>query len=328
MQHITVVPYDPGWEKEFEREAEAIREILGEQCRGIYHIGSTAVPGLRAKPVIDLLAVVEDLEAADRQKPRFEALGYECMGEFGIPGRRYFRKGGDERTHQIHMFAESSRRDIQRHLAVRDYLRAHREAAEEYGRLKAGLAKKFPYDIEGYCDGKDAFMKQLEQRALLWGQLQEISRGLEFHRLRDCPELLKPASRWFAEKWEIPAEIYRESMERGLRNREEIPQWYAVTDTEGRIVGGAGLIDNDFHSRKDLTPNLCALYVEEAYRNRGLAATILDALPAEAGRMGYRKLYLVTDHRNFYEKCGWRFLTMAKDQEALPIRVYEAETGN
>lgn len=90
------------------------------------------------------------------------------MGEFGIAGRRYFRKGKENHTHQIHVFAAESDADIRRHLAVRDYLRAFQETAREYGLLKEKLAKKYPRDIEGYCDGKDAFVKKLEKEALSW----------------------------------------------------------------------------------------------------------------------------------------------------------------
>ena len=167
-QHITVVPYSPAWEAQFEEEAKAIRRILGGAALAIHHIGSTAVPGLCAKPVLDILPVVTDLCAADAARADFEALGYEWMGEFGIPGRRYLRKGGDERTHQLHIFAQNDRAQICRHLAVRDYLRAHKDAAKEYGALKTALAGRYPYDIEGYCDGKEAFMAELQQKALRW----------------------------------------------------------------------------------------------------------------------------------------------------------------
>lgn len=92
------------------------------------------------------------------------------MGEFGIAGRRCFRKGGDNRTHQIHIFEKSNNKDIDRHLAVRDFLRTHPETAAKYGELKIRLAERFPEDIEGYCNGKDAFVKQMEKDALLWYQ--------------------------------------------------------------------------------------------------------------------------------------------------------------
>lgn len=167
-QHVRVTAHSPAWEGLFEEEAKIIRRILKKHCVAVYHIGSTAVPGLAAKPILDILPVVTDLRAADEAAAEFEKAGYEVLGEFGIPGRRYLRKGGDERTHQLHIFAQTNRKEIERHLAVRDYLRSHPEKAEEYGRLKTSLAEAFPYDIESYCDGKDAFVKQLEKEALLW----------------------------------------------------------------------------------------------------------------------------------------------------------------
>lgn len=103
-QHIIVTEYNPRWPELFLREAERIREILGDNCMDVYHIGSTSVQGLWAKPIIDIMPVVRDLEAADRAAGKFEQAGYEYLGEFGIVGRRYLRKGGDERTHQVHIF--------------------------------------------------------------------------------------------------------------------------------------------------------------------------------------------------------------------------------
>ena len=88
--------------------------------------------------------------------------------EFGIPGRRYFHKGGDERTHHVHVFARENREAIERHLAVPAYLRAHADEARAYGELKKALAARFPLDWDGYCDGKDAYVRALEARALKW----------------------------------------------------------------------------------------------------------------------------------------------------------------
>lgn len=163
---VEVVKYRSEWTEEFEAEAEKIREILGDETIAIYHIGSTSVEGLSAKPIIDIMPVVKDISRIDKLNSAFESLGYECMGEFGIPGRRYFRKGGEERTHQIHIFGRKNEYDISRHLAVRDYLRRHADKAKEYGRLKEELAKKYPFNIEGYCDGKDSFVKDMEREAL------------------------------------------------------------------------------------------------------------------------------------------------------------------
>jgi GrpB-like predicted nucleotidyltransferase (UPF0157 family) len=167
-QHIVVVEYDPEWKQMYDIEASVIKQILGTELVEIYHIGSTSVTGLKAKPIIDIMAVVKDIARVDLLNGEFEKIGYECMGEFGILGRRYLRKGGDERTHQVHIFGESNKKDIERHLAVRDYLRTHDEAAKKYGELKSRLALLFPDDSDGYSDGKEDFVKQMEREALFW----------------------------------------------------------------------------------------------------------------------------------------------------------------
>ncbi len=165
-QHITVLDYNPEWPRKFEEEKEKITAILKDNCAAIYHIGSTSVPGLAAKPIIDILAAVKSLEKADEVSEEFSKIGYEWMGEFGIAGRRYLRKGGDERTHQIHIFHMEDQKNIVRHLAFREYMRTHEKEREEYGKLKKELAKHFPYDIDGYCDGKEEFIQRMEAQAL------------------------------------------------------------------------------------------------------------------------------------------------------------------
>ena len=163
---IEVVDYRPEWAAMFKEEAKKIRKILGKNCIGIYHIGSTSVKDLPAKPVIDIMPVVKDISLVDAHNKEFEDLGYECRGEFGIPGRRFYAKGGDNRTHHIHVFEQSNQTDIQRHIAVRDYLNFHPDTAAEYASLKKKLASEFPFDNDGYCDGKEEYMKLLEEKAL------------------------------------------------------------------------------------------------------------------------------------------------------------------
>lgn len=167
-QHVTVVDYNPAWPELFAAERDLIAPVLGDHLLECYHIGSTAVPGLAAKPIIDLMVVVRDVTLVDALAAQFEALGYEYLGEFGMAGRRYLRKGGAERTHQIHVFDLKSEHHIVRHLALRDYLRAHPAACAAYAELKRKLAAQFPYDIAGYCDGKDALVQELELKALAW----------------------------------------------------------------------------------------------------------------------------------------------------------------
>lgn len=165
---ITVVEHHPEWKEAYLKEERDIQNILHGELVNSFHVGSTSVPGLKAKPIIDILLVVRDINALDQYSVQFEHLGYEVMGEFGIRGRRYFRKGGDNRTHHIHAFQYDHIQEIERHLAFRDYLCQHPEIAKEYGELKDELAKKYPNDIESYGDGKDDFVKKVEKQALIW----------------------------------------------------------------------------------------------------------------------------------------------------------------
>lgn len=164
---IEVIAYDPDWPIRFSEESEVIRSILGNELIAIHHIGSTAIPGIYAKPIIDILPVVREIEHVDNYNPRFVVEGYEPMGEFGLPGRRYFKKGGDNRTHHLHIY-QVDNPEIDRHLAFRDYMIAHPEEALVYANLKRDLAEKYSTDIDAYCDGKDEFVKERERRALEW----------------------------------------------------------------------------------------------------------------------------------------------------------------
>lgn len=145
-------------------------------------------------------------------------------------------------------------------------------------------------------------------------------------KLAARPELRDAAVTWFASKWGIPEEAYAESIDEYLLNPSAIPQWYVALNEEGQIIGGVGIIENDYHERKDLSPNVCALLVEDAYRKQGIAKALLDLLREDMGARGYKKLYLLTDHEEFYEKCGWTFDCMVKDEEGLMGRMYVAKT--
>ena len=166
---VAVVPYDPLWPREFVTASTEMASAMGPNLIDIHHIGSTSIPEIHAKPVIDMLAVVADLDAVDERTPEIERLGYEAMGEFGIEGRRYFRRddASGQRTHQVHAFREGSAH-VQRHLAFRDFMRAHPKVADQYGELKRTLAEAHPNDMDAYMDGKDSFIKEVEARAVRW----------------------------------------------------------------------------------------------------------------------------------------------------------------
>jgi GrpB-like predicted nucleotidyltransferase (UPF0157 family) len=170
MRNIHVVPYDPEWQHLYDLEAERLRAVFGVLLLDIHHIGSTSVPGLHAKPIIDIMPVVRYIEQVDHHNGEMVALGYEARGENGIMGRRYFTKGEDaHRTHHVHIYAPGNS-EVNAHLHFRDYLRAHPDEAQRYGDLKRRLAAEFTNDIYGYIDGKDAFVKELIAKANHWHQ--------------------------------------------------------------------------------------------------------------------------------------------------------------
>lgn len=135
-------------------------------------------------------------------------------------------------------------------------------------------------------------------------------------RIQEHPELVERTAEWFHQKWRIPWEAYAESMEECLKAEAAVPQWYVVLNGQ-KIIAGIGVIENDFHDRKDLTPNVCAVYVEEEYRKQGIAGEMLQFVCEEFHKKGVDTLYLVTDHTSFYERYGWEFLCMVQGDGRL-----------
>lgn len=139
--------------------------------------------------------------------------------------------------------------------------------------------------------------------------------------LREKPELKEEAATWFNSKWGVPREAYLECMNAYLNNETEYG-WYLCLCGE-KIVAGMGVIENDFHDRKDLTPNVCAVYTEEDYRCKGIAGNLLNMVVADMRDKGISPVYLVTDHVGSYERYGWEFLCMVQgDGEPEMTRMY------
>ena len=141
--------------------------------------------------------------------------------------------------------------------------------------------------------------------------------------IRDNIELILKSAEWFHQKWGVPKDAYLDSMNESLNNKEfAIPQWYVVLDDK-EIVAGLGVIENDFHNRKDLSPNVCAVYVEKKYRKIGIAGNILKYACDDFYANGTDTLYLITDHTSFYERYGWEFLCLVQgDGEDHMSRMY------
>jgi GrpB-like predicted nucleotidyltransferase (UPF0157 family) len=154
---VRLLPHSELWHQLYAEEETRLRNAIGGQVVAIEHVGSTAICGLSAKPIIDIAVAVREIADAEKCVTQLEGIGYESRGELGIPGRQYFTKG-DPRTHHLHMVEVGS--DLWRsHLLFRDYLRQHPEVAKEYENLKTELARKHAENREAYTEGKAAFIE-------------------------------------------------------------------------------------------------------------------------------------------------------------------------
>ncbi|MEK3713547.1 GrpB family protein [Paenibacillus sp. FSL R7-0333] len=163
---VRLSDYNPDWVNRYQEEASFLTTIFADEIVRFEHFGSTSVPGLKAKPVIDMMCIVKDISNIDSYNNKMNGLGYDVAGDWGIPGRRLFRKGGEARTHHIHCY-QADNPQIERHLVFRDYLRAHPAEAARYSQFKQELADHFE-DTSQYGPAKKAFVSSMEQQALSW----------------------------------------------------------------------------------------------------------------------------------------------------------------
>ncbi|WP_205513918.1 GrpB family protein [Longitalea arenae] len=172
--HVEIETYNPDWQKMAQEISVQLKNSLGENCNAVEHIGSTSVPGLAAKPVIDLIPIVNSLVLLDDQRKQIEELGYKWHGEFGIKGRRFctYTNPAGKRLIHLHFF-EKGFEAITRHLAFRDYLKAHAAIARAYEAEKRRAAQLHRNDSLAYNDEKAAWVKQHEKEALSWYQRQQ-----------------------------------------------------------------------------------------------------------------------------------------------------------
>ncbi len=142
-------------------------------------------------------------------------------------------------------------------------------------------------------------------------------------KISEQSEIKDAAALWFSGKFGVPLEAYLESMEDDINNKNKIPKWYVVLNEKGDIISGCGVIENDFHKRPDLRPNICAVFTEENYRKKGIMKSLLNFVCAELKTLGESEVYLLTDHTEFYEKCGFSFLSMVEEDGGGFSRCYK-----
>jgi GrpB-like predicted nucleotidyltransferase (UPF0157 family) len=170
MRPVEIVDYDERWPEIFKQLREALKGAFGEEALDVQHIGSTSVPGLAAKPVIDVAVSLRTYPLPPYIVSAMEALGYESRGEFGIKGRHYFVKyenGTDEPGVHVHSYSPGNP-EWDAHIVFRDYLRAHPEAAHDYERLKRDLAARYRLQREVYTNSKSNFVVETLEKGRAW----------------------------------------------------------------------------------------------------------------------------------------------------------------
>lgn len=245
---IQVLPYNPNWPDIFKAEAQKIQEALGDNCITIHHIGSTSVPGLAAKPVIDMIPVVKDIELVEHATSKMEALGYEAKGEYGMLFRRYFRK----ENANIHIYEQNSG-EIERCVLFRDWMRTHPEDKQTYADLKTTLATQYPEDILKYCFGKEAFVISIDEKT-----------GFSGVRM---VKALTPT------EWEAYHRLQKTAFEvqSSLKNDESHFHWVLYKGTRIACVAYLEFLE-------DSKAKLGSIKTEVSYQNQDLEATMTDLL--------------------------------------------------
>lgn len=286
---IKVVDYDPKWPKMFASEAERIKQALGNNCITIHHIGSTSVPDLSAKPIIDMLPVVKDIREVDKAIKSMEALGYEAKGEYGIAFRRYFQKGKNIRTHNVHVYQENDP-EISRYLKFRDWMRSHPDDAENYAKLKEELAEKFPQDIMRYCNGKDAFVANIDAKDGFdgWRIVQALT-DREWAVVRDLRQ------QYFFKSKEDP---YTWT----FKHKDHI---HFVFYKNAEIVGYAHLQIWPEHRAA-----LRIIVIDERHRNLGLGSQFLKLCERWLDHQGFKKLLVQSSPEAYKFYCSHGYIQM------------------
>lgn len=288
---IRVVPYNPEWVKWFEREASQIKQALGENCIKVLHVGSTSIPNLAAKPIIDMIPVVRDILNVDTKIEGMKTLGYTALGENGMPFRRYFQKEvNGVRIANVHIFEENSP-EIKRNVVFRDYLRNHAEERDIYGALKEQLAKAHPNDILAYIEGKDKFVKDIiENKA-----------GFDDYRL--VKTLMK-------EEWDAYHRIRRVNLFEPI-GFEYDPNHWTIKDpnfhhfifSKGKNYIGACMIElcADNHAI------LRTIAIDKPYQNQGNGAVLLKWMERWMQHQGktFVSLHSTLKSVSFYKRHGY-----------------------
>ena len=268
-------PYNPLWPLWFEEEKKKLHLILGENAVAIHHVGSTAVPYLAAKPIIDIVIVTENISAFEECNPQLKEQGYLAKGEMGMCFRRFYSRGENPRTHHLHVYSKEND-EITQYLTFRDHMRTHPDDLKAYGVLKHTLSILYKEDRDSYTLGKDSFIKAIIEKTGFQGyrlvQVLTSSEWKEYHRIR------KP----IFEELAIKYDEHHPSMTQ--------KNCFHFVFSKGVKILGASCIE--FIAEPQNAAILRILAIDEPYRNKGYGAMLLNLMEKWVQQWSKEILYL------------------------------------
>lgn len=290
---IDVVPHNPEWIRTFEREAGLLKSLMGDLIVRVHHIGSTAIPSIKAKPIIDMIPEVRDIQKVDTFNKKMSALGYINYGEDGLIGRRFFVKclHNGERLVNAHFYT-SNHPEIEQNLLFRDYLNTYPEEAVKYSQLKEKLAARFPHDIGNYVNGKDLFVKAIIAKTgfdrFFLREVRTDNEWLHYHRIRK-------------------AELFEQYMQDVVYDMHH-PDLTAPNTKHYVFYRGANIIGTVFTDRlDDQRIALRLLAIDKGLKNKGYGSILIQQIEAVVRNEGYKVILLHANvpAYNFYKRNGY-----------------------
>jgi GrpB-like predicted nucleotidyltransferase (UPF0157 family)/GNAT superfamily N-acetyltransferase len=290
---IEVVPYNPQWADSFAHEAELLKNLMGDLIVKIHHVGSTSIPGIKAKPIIDMIPEVRDINKVDTFNSKLSALGYVSYGEYGLVGRRFFVKSssGGERLVNAH-FYPTNHPEIEQNILFRDYLKSNPQEGRQYSELKEKLATKFPHDIESYVNGKDVFVKNIIAKTgfdrLFLREVRTDNEWLHYHRIRKT-----------------------ELFENYVQDVEYDPNHPTLTNPNTKhyvFYKGADIIGTIFTEKLDKKRVAFRLLaIDKDLKNKGYGSALIKQIEDVVRNEGYKTILLHANAPayNFYKRNGY-----------------------
>ena len=311
---VVIEPHDPAWPRLFDTERDWLVETIGTWLVGqIEHVGSTAVPGLAAKPIIDVMAPVRDLESSRAALVALSTVGYNHAPYRENIMHWLCKPSFSFRTHHLHLVPFGSELWFDR-LLFRDHLRATPAVAREYEALKRGLAERHRHDREAYTDAKSPFVEATLKRA---AAANLADSGLLVRRLIESSDHVVAATRWLCDEWPDPRFSFDARRER-LVAPADCPETLLATSGHEPI---AVVAFRRFRREPGQSPSLFidALYTRAAYRRRGVATKLVEEAVRQAWSFA-RELFVYTEKRNWYEKRGWVPVKENADSTAVVLK--------